>query len=135
MVSDEGERRRKRILVVEDQLVIAVGIETMLTEMGYEVVGPFARPAPALDALAQEPVDGAVLDANLRGESALPVAEALAARNVPIVIATGYATAGLPALLRRLPRIEKPFTPADLENVLRQAFAGGRSAGGGRRKR
>jgi len=99
----------RRILVVEDEFMIAALWETALTEAGGMVLGPFPRVDPALGCVAQEPaLDAAVLDINLRGQSVLPVAEALAARRVPFLFATGYGTDGVPADFRNRMVLTKP---------------------------
>src|SRR5690606_40064815 len=78
-----------RVLIVEDAVLLALELETALSEAGAEVVGPAYELEEAL-ALLDRPIDAAVLDANLNGRSVSPVAEALAARKVPFVFATGY---------------------------------------------
>ena len=80
----------KRILVVEDEALIAVMVEDMLTDMGSNVIGPAATIEAALRLARSEELDAAVLDVNVRGERIDPVAEALMARGVPVLFATGY---------------------------------------------
>ena len=98
-----------RVLVVEDELMIAALWETVLTEAGCEVVGPFARVRLALQAIAREPaIDAALLDVQLHGETVLPVADALAERGVPFLFATGYGADGAPARYCDRPVLTKP---------------------------
>ena len=109
--------RGKRVLVVEDEALIAVMVEDMLLEMGSEVVGPAATIEGALALARQEPLDAAVLDVNVRGERIDPVAEALMARGVPVLFATGYGevrlASGMPVTV-----IDKPYTQEKLAHGL-----------------
>lgn len=121
----------KRILVVEDEALIAVMVEDMLSEMGSAVVGPAATIEQALALAHAEALDGAVLDVNVRGERIDPVAEALAARGVPMLFATGYGevrlASGAPAIV-----IDKPYTQEKLARGLAAAMGASplrRSAG------
>src|ERR1041384_7652891 len=87
--------RPLRILVVEDEVLLAMNIEDMLLESGYEVAGIASRLTPAL-ALAREGLfDAAMLDVNLAGEPSFPVADLLAERGIPFLFATGYGLQGL----------------------------------------
>src|SRR5690606_28701228 len=79
-----------RILIVEDELLVALELETMLGSLGCEVVGPAARLEKALNLAETEELDGAVLDVNLRGKPVYPVAAALGARGIPFIFSTGY---------------------------------------------
>lgn len=112
----------KRILVVEDEALIAVMVEDMLSELGSIVVGPAATIEQALTLLAHEEIDAAVLDVNIRGERIDPVAEALAARGVPMLFATGYGEVrlanGVAATV-----IDKPYTQEKLARGLATAMA------------
>ncbi len=82
--------RRKRILVVEDESLIAMMIVQSLGELGLEAIGPFGKVAEAISALEREQIDGAILDINLAGEMVYPIARLLQAREVPFVFMTGY---------------------------------------------
>ena len=79
-----------RILVVEDEMLIAVLIEEMLQGLGCQVVGPVSRLDAALRLAHEEPLDAAILDVRIRGGQVFPVAEELPARNIPFVLASGY---------------------------------------------
>lgn len=115
----------KRVLVVEDEAIVAMLIEDILGEMGVEVVGPAARNAQAIDLLAQGPVDAAILDVNLGAETSTPTAEALRARGVPFAFATGYGAAGVPAGFEGQATLPKPFREADLRDALARALGAG----------
>ena len=99
----------KRILVVEDEALIAVMVEDMLTEMGGEVVGPAATIDEALDLARAQALDAAALDVNVRGQRIDPVAEALFERGVPVLFATGYGEVKLASGIQATV-IDKPYT-------------------------
>jgi len=103
-----------RVLVVEDEFLVAMLIEEMLESAGCVVIGPFPRVPEALDAVDRDPCDAAVLDVNLGGERIDPVAAALSRRNVPFVFVSGYGTIGMPRDYSDRPRICKPFKLAEL---------------------
>lgn len=102
----------KRILVVEDEFIVAAMLCDTLEDAGALPVGPVGRVGEALDAVVAEAVDAAVLDWNLCGEPSIPVAEALAARGIPFVIATGYGSVEAPFHDR--PILGKPYVAAHL---------------------
>ena len=81
---------RLRVLLVEDESMVALLLEDMLTELHHEVVGPVARLDKALEIAQWQALDVALLDVNLNGEEIYPVAEALAVREIPFVFVTGY---------------------------------------------
>ena len=85
-----------RVLVVEDEFLVATLIEDMLVAAGCVVAGPIPRLSKALDAVGSGTFDAAVLDVNLGGDRVYPVADALSRRNVPFVFVTGYGTGVLP---------------------------------------
>lgn len=111
----------KRILVVEDEALIAVMVEDMLTELGSVVVGPAATITQALALAQSEAIDGAVLDVNVRGERIDPVADVLAARGVPMLFATGYGEVRL-ANGAATTVIDKPYTQEKLARGLAAAM-------------
>lgn len=116
-----------RVLVVEDEMLVAIALEDHLTGLGCEVLGPVATVADALDLLGEASVDVAVLDVNLGGEAVFPVAEHLAGRAVPFVFATAYGVAGLPEGYLGRPLLEKPYAEAALEDALRRLLAAGKA--------
>ena len=104
-----------RVLVIEDEIVIAIFIRQVLRAVGCCVVGPVGKLDTALQLAADETLDGAVLDVNIRGGKVFPVAKLLAERGIPFVLASGYGDWALPEALQGQPRLTKPFTRADLE--------------------
>jgi DNA-binding response OmpR family regulator len=112
----------RRILVVEDEFLIAMEVEDILRALGVEVVGPFGRLEPALGAVQKEVLDGAILDVRLDGETSEQVAAELVSRGVPVLLTTGYESEQLPPDLRNLPRLRKPFDERDLRDMLEQAY-------------
>lgn len=104
-----GDNGAKRILVIEDEMMVAMGLEMALEDAGYKVVGPFGRLDQALDAARNGQMDLALLDVNVRGETIFPVAEVLAARNIPFAFLTGYGREMLPDGFRTGQVLTKPF--------------------------
>ncbi|MGP9821897.1 response regulator [Salinarimonas sp. NSM] len=109
---------RPRVLVVEDEYFIADDLAQALAAEGAEVVGPVGDAREALELIARERIDRAVLDINLRGELVFDVASALKARGVPFVFATGYGGNVVPNGLDDVPRWEKPFDATSLARFL-----------------
>jgi DNA-binding response OmpR family regulator len=107
----------KRILVVEDEIVVAMMVEDMLMEMSAEVVGMAATISSALALAGSAQIDAAVLDVNVRGERIDPVAHLLRSRNIPVVFATGYGH-GIAALAQGAPIVEKPYSKERLTGAL-----------------
>ena len=107
-----------RVLVVEDEYLVAILIEEILQSAGCVVMGPVPRLPEALDAIDHEDYDVAVLDVNLAGERVNPVADALSERNVPFLFVTGYGTNALPSEYAERPHICKPFRMAELIGAL-----------------
>ncbi|MDR5735957.1 response regulator [Caballeronia sp. LZ025] len=101
----------RRIMVVEDDYLVALGLLTVLEEAGAHVVGPFASAQEAVALLEQgcEIIDAAVLDVDLNGAKSYPVAEALASRDIRFIFATGYGVDALAEGYRHYPRCQKPF--------------------------
>jgi PAS domain S-box-containing protein len=106
--SGPADLRGSRVLIVEDAVLLALELETSLSEAGAEVIGPAYELEEAM-ALLDRQIDAAVLDANLNGRSVTPVAEALARRQVPFVFATGYGEAGGAPGGFDAPVIRKPY--------------------------
>jgi CheY-like chemotaxis protein len=103
-----------RVLVVEDEYLVAILIEEILESAGCIVRGPIPRLPDALDAVDHDDFDAAVLDVNLAGERIDPVAQALSRRKVPFVFVTGYGEGVLSEEFAERPRLCKPFRMADL---------------------
>ena len=108
----------RRILVVEDEALVAMLVEDALLDAGAIVIGPVATVAEALSLLQRERPDVAVLDLNLAGETSTPVADALVTMGVPFVVATGYGADGLPPGHVAVPVLAKPYDPDDLTTAL-----------------
>ncbi len=112
------------VLVLEDEMMVAMLLEDMLQELGCRVVGPVSTVPEALEKLQSAPVDVALLDVNLSyGHSGYPVAEVLAARGLPFTFVTGYGAGTLCAAFRSFPTLQKPFHLSSLVTVL-AAMAG-----------
>lgn len=118
----------RRVLLVEDEALIAMNVEDMLDTLGYVVVATAAAVEEALAAVEGGGIDAALLDVNLRGRPSFPVADALAARGVPFVFATGYGTGGLREDFRDRPVLQKPFKLRDMERALSGALSGALAA-------
>ena len=114
----------RRILIVEDEAIIAMMIEDFLVELGWVVVGPAARRAQALAMVRDADIDAALLDVNLNGGDSFPVADILSRRHIPFVFATGYGSAGIADRFQGVPTLTKPFERDKLDRALRQAMAG-----------
>jgi CheY-like chemotaxis protein len=109
----------RRVLVAEDEYFIARDIGRALHAIGAEVVGPLSSLDAVQVFLAQgQHLDAAILDINLNGELVFPVLESLTLRDIPVVFATGYEQAAVPAPYQHIPRWQKPFDPEALVQVL-----------------
>ena len=107
-----------RVLVVEDEMLVSMLLEDMLADFGCSVVGPAPTIAEAMPLAMDGAIDAAVLDLNLGGHPSFPVADALKARGVPFIFASGYGQTGLAEAHRDAPVLQKPFRQADLERAL-----------------
>ena len=103
-----------RVLVVEDEHYIADDLRRSLSGAGAKIVGPIGNVAQAEAAIHERELDCAVLDLNLRGESAAGIADQLNVLGVPFAIATGYGSAAVPPHLHDVPRLEKPFEASEV---------------------
>ena len=109
-----------RILVAEDEFLVYLMLEEELRANGYTVLGPFASLATAEDALKRDAVDLVVLDVNMGGEMAWPLADELVTRNIPFMFLSGYGADALPPRLRKAARIGKPYDAAELLREIRR---------------
>jgi CheY-like chemotaxis protein len=108
-----------RVLIVEDEVLVAILIEDMLSELGCALVGVAPTVAEALAVLgAAAPLDVAILDVNLGGEKVFPVADLLASRGVPFVFSTAYGPADLAQRYPGRPLLHKPYPPEQLAQTL-----------------
>lgn len=115
---------RKRLLVVEDEYLVADDMRCDLERLGADVLGPAASVGAAMSLLDRTPdLDGAILDVNLCGEMVFPVAGALHARGVPFVFWTGYDSVGIPDPYREVPRLQKLEPTSDVVRALLHRLA------------
>jgi CheY-like chemotaxis protein len=114
----------RRILVVEDEYYLADDIVQALRSRGAEVVGPVATVGQAERLLGEGGLDCAILDINLRGEMAYPVADRLADAGIPFLFATGYGSESIPKRFRAVPQLQKPVDPELLVSLVPAAVAG-----------
>jgi len=113
----------RRVLVVEDESLVAMLLETILEDMGCTPVGPAGTIDDGLALVADPaPLDAALLDVNVAGRQVFPVADALRARGVPFVFSTGYGESGLPDEWRGHPTVQKPFTESAIRAALMKAM-------------
>jgi CheY-like chemotaxis protein len=113
---------RKRVLIIEDENIVALNIASEVTSRGAVVIGPVGTVDGALKAIKNADVDGAIVDINLRGTPAFAVADALTNRQIPFVFATGYAF-DVPARHANVQRFEKPTKPSVICSALEAAMS------------
>lgn len=123
MTSAESTAAGKRVLVVEDELMIRMLLEGMLTDLGHTVAAEAGGIDDALALAKQAEFDVAVLDVNLNNQSITPVVEVLVQRGVPFVFASGYGQRGVPELYRHNPTLQKPFQVEALAQAIDQAMS------------
>jgi CheY-like chemotaxis protein len=130
MTTDGKAASGKRVLVVEDEMMIRMLIEDMLTDLGHTVAAEAGGIDEALTFAKQADFDIAILDVNLNGKPITPVVEALIARGVPFVFASGYGQQGVPEAYRSIGVLQKPFRTEALAKALAEASskAGGLNA-------
>jgi two-component sensor histidine kinase/DNA-binding response OmpR family regulator len=109
----------KRLLLVEDEALVAMMIEDLLGDLGFEVVGPFGNIAEAESEARAGAIDAAVLDVNVGGQLAYPLADLLIARGVPIAFVTGYGRESVDSRFSDVPILQKPIE----QDLLRSIFA------------
>ena len=110
------------VLVVEDEIIVSILVEDMLADLGCSNVLQASRIPEAMKSLSEHKPDVVVLDVNLGGEFAYPVASALAEAQIPFVFTTGYGRSGIPADWAARPVIQKPFSLEALAGALREAL-------------
>jgi PAS domain S-box-containing protein len=118
--SAHTEGRQARVLIVEDEALLAMELEEFLDRGGYAIVGPFGNVGRAIEATHREMIDVALLDMNLNGEMVYPLADELSRRGIPFIFVTGYGALHVPERFRGVPRVPKPIDPAALANELRR---------------
>jgi len=114
-----------RLLVVEDEAMVAMMIENMLDDLGCVVVGVAGTVSRGLALVGDDSIDldGAILDVNLGGEKVYPIAEALCSRHVPFIFSTGYGIDGISTSFAHVPALAKPYNEQALETLLISAIA------------
>ncbi len=112
-----------KMLVVEDEALIAMMAEDLLEALGHQVVATAASLADAHLACENAGFDAALLDVNLNGDSSMELATLLKASGVPFAFTTGYGAGGIDGCHADMPVLTKPYALAELEAVLAQ-FAG-----------
>ncbi|MDH6267789.1 DNA-binding NtrC family response regulator [Rhizobium sp. SG_E_25_P2] len=118
-----GGLKGLRVMVLEDDVLIAMDMEDFLLGQGCEVVGPLSNVEAALEQVDTAQLDGAVVDLNLRGELSVPVIEALKSRGVPVVVCSGYAElTGVQEMLKDVPMVPKPCDFNALSRILAERF-------------
>jgi CheY-like chemotaxis protein len=121
MVSEAKAAVGRRVLVVEDESMIRMLLEGMLSDIGYTMTAEAGALDEAMALAKQEEFDVAILDVNLHSEPITPVAEILTQRGLPFVFATGADLRGVPEAYRAHPMLQKPFRVEDLERALQAA--------------
>lgn len=115
-VMNNATTQKQRVLIVEDEIVVALFLEDILAECGYDVAGVVSH---LEEALGRDPdYDMAVLDVHINGRNVFDFADILAGRGIPFVFATGYGERGIPERHRSRPILQKPFQADDLKRLL-----------------
>ncbi|MDR3421400.1 MAG: response regulator [Xanthobacteraceae bacterium] len=124
MTAAEVSVAGKRVLVVEDELMIRMLLQDMLADLGHTLAGEAGRIDEAIALAKDGEFDLAILDVNLNGQPISPVVEILVARGLPFVFATGYGQRGVPEPYRQTPTLQKPFQVDALARAIEAAAPG-----------
>lgn len=108
------------MLVVENEVLLALGLASLLEDMGCEAVGPVGQVVTALPIVTKEPLDAVLLDIRLADETAEPIAAILDRRGIPFAIVTGWPRDEIPIALRDRPYVRKPFGDHEIKMVVRE---------------
>ena len=122
MMKQDEQKPVQRILVVEDEPFIAMGLEQLLPKLGYEVVSVASHLREALTKAEAGGFDLAILDVNLSGELSYRVADVLLARGVPFIFCTAYADVAF-GRYTHVPVLQKPFDKKALSRAIEEALA------------
>jgi PAS domain S-box-containing protein len=117
-----------RILLVEDEILVAMMMKDILSELGFVVIGPFSRLTEAMVAAVHDEIDAGIIDVNLGGEFVYPVADVLAARDIPFVFVTGYGVESIDGRFGYVPIIKKPVQRQALQTIFVPPEGGGQAA-------
>ena len=109
-----------RVLIVEDELMVAIFLEDALQERGCVIAGVAGHADEARSIIESNGLDAAILDVNLDGRRSFGLARLLREKNVPVIFATGYGLAGVPEEFAAVPVLTKPFTEEQMANLLAQ---------------
>lgn len=124
-----------RIMVVEDEALVAMAAKDVMTELGFSVVGPFGKVSEAVAALKNGNIDAAILDVNLGGELVYPLADILTSGGVPFIFATGYGSESIDRRYASVPVLQKPIERRALQRIFVRpenvSLAGGPRVNGG----
>lgn len=123
MATPDDSLAGRRVLIIEDESLLAMLLEDLLVDIGCEAAGVASTFQDAMEKAKSLTFDVAILDLNLNGRQSLPIAEVLLARGAPFVFATGYGAPTLPISLQGAPILQKPFQTRHLEQALRDAIA------------
>jgi len=127
MPSADSAGAGKRILVIEDELMIRMLLQDMLADLGHTLAGEAGRVDEAVTLAKQGDFDVAILDVNLNGQPISPVVEVLVERGLPFVFATGYGSRGVPEPYRKMPTLQKPFQADALAEAIEAAASADRN--------
>jgi CheY-like chemotaxis protein len=126
MNNENAERRtvnsNLQVLVVEDESMVAMMIEDMLTDLGHQVVATSGNLSNASKLVLNANADLAILDVNLNGEETYPIAASLASRKIPFIFATGYGSSGIKSEWSGVPVLQKPFQARELAEAITRAM-------------
>ena len=116
------EPAAKRVLIVEDEVLVLIHLEDLMNDLGHEVVGQALRIDTAMALARESAIDFAVLDINVAGTKSFCVADILRERGIPFAFATGYGIDGVMEGYRDVPTLQKPYSQDDLERTIAQVF-------------
>jgi len=122
-MADATDLSNRRVLVIEDSPVVAPFTADLLSDLGFEVVGPAPNMATARELAETEEFDAAILDIHIRGERVFSICEVLEARKIPFILTSGYADWQVPDKWRDRPRLQKPYTIDQVEQALSDLLA------------
>lgn len=122
MTNEKTAASSLQILVVEDESMVAMLIEDMLEDLGHKVIATSGRMPDASKLVSDSIADLAILDVNLNGEETYPLADSLAARQIPFIFATGYGASGIKPEWSGVPVLQKPFQSRELAQAINLAI-------------